>query len=81
RRQSSLLVQLRTGHFPLNDYLHKRKLAPSPICRACNEQQRETIDHLIKECPAYQEHRRQLRRVVNGRGLATRTGLATGKRG
>ncbi|KAF9547623.1 hypothetical protein CPC08DRAFT_611461, partial [Agrocybe pediades] len=64
------LIQLRTGHLPLNDYLHKRKLAPSPICRACNEQQRKTIDHLLKECPAYQDNRRKLRRAIQGRGLA-----------
>ncbi|KAF9561574.1 hypothetical protein CPC08DRAFT_635156, partial [Agrocybe pediades] len=55
--QASILVQLHTGHIPLNDYLHKCKLTPSPICRACNEQQRETIDHLLKECSTYQNDR------------------------
>ncbi|KAF4619421.1 hypothetical protein D9613_004855 [Agrocybe pediades] len=70
RRQTSILVQLRTGHLPLNDYLHKRKLAPSPLCQACNEQRRETINHLIKECPAYQHQRRKLKRAIHGRGLS-----------
>ncbi|KAF9562847.1 hypothetical protein CPC08DRAFT_620587, partial [Agrocybe pediades] len=64
RRQTSILVQLRTGHFPLNDYLHKRKLAPSPLCHACNEQRRETINHLITECPAYQTQRRKLKHAI-----------------
>lgn len=70
RRQASILVQIRTGHFPLNDYLHKRKLTPLPLCRACNEHQRETITHLIKDCPAYRKQRLALKQANRGRSLA-----------
>ncbi|KAJ7302012.1 hypothetical protein DFH08DRAFT_643477, partial [Mycena albidolilacea] len=32
RPQCSVLTQLRTGHIGLNAYLHRFKLAPSPLC-------------------------------------------------
>jgi ribonuclease HI len=35
RRQQSILVQLRTGHTPLQSHLHKIQRAPSPTCPAC----------------------------------------------
>ena len=64
RLQTSTTIQLRTGHFPLNDYLYKRKLAPTDLCRKCNLRRRETIDHVTKECPAYKEPRRALQRIL-----------------
>ncbi|KAF9565438.1 hypothetical protein CPC08DRAFT_629825, partial [Agrocybe pediades] len=69
RHQSSILIQICTGHFPLNDYLFKRKLANSPECTACNLNRRETLDHLIKECPAYQTQRATLKKTILRRGL------------
>ncbi|KAF9554023.1 hypothetical protein CPC08DRAFT_607889, partial [Agrocybe pediades] len=53
RRQASILIQLRTGHLPLNDYLYKWKLSPSPTCPACTTNRDETLDHILTECPAY----------------------------
>lgn len=35
RNQASLLMQLRTGHAPLNKHLHRIKSADSPLCPAC----------------------------------------------
>ncbi|KAH6904328.1 hypothetical protein BKA70DRAFT_1083551, partial [Coprinopsis sp. MPI-PUGE-AT-0042] len=52
RYQISTLVQLRTGHFPFNDYLYKRKLSPTDKCKTCTLRRQETINHITKECPA-----------------------------
>src|SRR4051794_26017692 len=38
RKQASLILQLRTGHAPLNRLLHRIGKAPSPICPACEEE-------------------------------------------
>ncbi|KAF5322573.1 hypothetical protein D9619_001116 [Psilocybe cf. subviscida] len=57
RHQASRLIQLRTGHIPLNDYLHKRKLAQTNKCKKCRSGQRETLQHFLFECPAYRKQR------------------------
>ncbi|KAH6909530.1 hypothetical protein BKA70DRAFT_1102403 [Coprinopsis sp. MPI-PUGE-AT-0042] len=64
RDQISTLVQLCTGHFPLNNYLYKRKLSPTDKCEKCTLRRWETIDHITKECPAHLEHRRALQQVL-----------------
>ncbi|KAF9557624.1 hypothetical protein CPC08DRAFT_724963 [Agrocybe pediades] len=69
RRQTSMLIQIRTGHFPLNDYLFKRRLVNSPLCTACIQDQRETLDHIIKDCPAYRTQRSTLKKAIQRRGL------------
>jgi hypothetical protein len=47
RKDSSILTQICTGHFPLNSYLHKFKLVDSLRCPACGpdagQQQRQFI--------------------------------------
>ncbi|KAG2742523.1 hypothetical protein P692DRAFT_201795598 [Suillus brevipes Sb2] len=35
RCHASLLIQLRTGHIPLNKHLHRISKAPSPLCPSC----------------------------------------------
>ncbi|KAF9535946.1 hypothetical protein CPC08DRAFT_652319 [Agrocybe pediades] len=69
RRQSSILIQICTGHFPLNDYLFKQKLVNSPLCNACNQNQRETLDHLIMDCPTYCTQHITLKKAIARRGL------------
>jgi ribonuclease HI len=59
RKHSSLLIQLRTGHAPLNKHLFNMKCADSPICPAC-EDAYETVHHFLLTCPAYERHRRNL---------------------
>lgn len=56
RRHSSLLMQLRLGHAPLNKHLHKIGCSDSPICPACSEGD-ESVLHVLMLCPAYQQHR------------------------
>ena len=69
RRQQSVLVQLRTGHVPLQQHLHRIKRAPSPMCPACNRTE-ETVFHFLMACPAYEGARDRLRAGV-GRSLFT----------
>ena len=63
----SMLVQLRTGHVPLQKHLHRIGHADSPICPACQSSE-ETVHHYLMTCPAHNSHRRwletHLRRVA-----------------
>ena len=64
RNQASTIIQIRSGHFPLNGYLHKIGKADTFLCQSCNEnnnvQCRETINHYLFECAAYEEARNDL---------------------
>lgn len=60
RRQTSLLVQLRTAHIPLNAHLHRIHKSETPHCPHCSLQNRhipELVKHFIFECPAYAKER------------------------
>ena len=63
RRFVSVLTQLRTNHVPLQAYLHRFKLADSPICPHCEEAP-ETVTHFIMFCSNFAGQRRQLRRSL-----------------
>ena len=52
RNHASVLFQLRSGHVPLNAYLHRIKKVDSPICQSCN-QHRETVLHFLLHCEAH----------------------------
>ena len=64
RMQTSITLQIRCGHFPLNRYLHKISKVDSDKCQACSAQQEdtppETINHFIFECPAHEAARNEL---------------------
>ena len=51
-KQANLLVQLRTGHVPLNQHLAHIGAVKSPLCPACCEKE-ETVIHFLMSCPAY----------------------------
>ena len=61
RNQASLLIQLRTGHVPLNTVLHRMKKLDTPECPHCKNGIRETIPHFLLTCPHYATARRLLR--------------------
>jgi ribonuclease HI len=63
RRQVSILIQLRTGHVPLQAYLHRFKLVDTPICPTCGNEP-ETVTHYLLYCPTYTTQRRRLRRAL-----------------
>ena len=66
REAASKTFQLRSGHIPLNVYLHRFKLAESAQCPACGAP-RETPQHFILECPAYDHERRRSLKPRRGR--------------
>ena len=59
RRQRSILIQLRTGHIPLQAHLHRIGKAESPICQQCYREP-ETVSHYLQRCQAYRAQRRVL---------------------
>lgn len=63
RRNTSILIQLRTGHIALNRHLHRINRADSPECPSCHGAS-ETTDHFLFHCPAYEGPRRELRNAL-----------------
>jgi hypothetical protein len=63
RRHSSLLFQLRTGHTPLNKYLHRIAKVPSPTCQKCHLRE-ESVHHFLIVCPAYARQRHELQNEI-----------------
>ena len=59
RSQASILVQLCTGHVPLQAYLHQFKLANTPICPSCGIEP-ESTTHYLLYCITYTAQRRRL---------------------
>jgi hypothetical protein len=65
RSQSSLIMQLRTGHIPLNFYLRRIGKIDSDKCIKCGNtpgavQVPETINHFLFDCQSYDEARLDL---------------------
>jgi ribonuclease HI len=62
RSQASLMIQIRSGHIPLNGYLFKINKSNTEFCQACEEDEtnmqcRETVKHFLFECPSYSQER------------------------
>ena len=57
RRNVSLLIQLRTGHAPLNHHLHTIGRADTQRCLGCGAS-KETVLHFVLQCPKYALQRR-----------------------
>ena len=68
RKGASQLYQTRTGHFPLNAYLHRFKRTESASCSACGHSN-ETPQHFILNCLAY-AHERWL--LISGKSQKNR---------
>jgi len=67
--QSSLLIQLCTGHIPLNAHLFRLRCIDTDYCQACTPWQgamlaKETITHYLFECPAYHNEWHDLDRAL-----------------
>src|SRR5882724_7354391 len=67
RWKTSLLVQLRTGHIPLQAHLKRISKTNSLTCLRCHKVD-ETVGHYLTECEAFATQRgrmeRQLRRAA-----------------
>lgn len=64
RKAASLIFQLRTGHTPLNSYLHRFHRVDSPRCPACGDPN-ETAEHFLILCPNYAHERHPLLAKLN----------------
>jgi ribonuclease HI len=64
--QTSILIQARTGHCRLNQYLSRIGVANDAKC-LCGLND-ETISHIICVCPLWAEHRKALRIAAGERG-------------
>jgi hypothetical protein len=65
RRQSSSILQIHCGHFPLNAYLHRIGRSDTDRCPYCADDEDglhppETINHFIFDCPAHNNAREEL---------------------
>jgi len=63
RPHASLLIQLRSGHAPLQQYLHRIRRTPSSICPSCHAA-KETVRHFLLDCPTYRRQREALTRSL-----------------
>jgi len=60
--QASLLIQVRSGHIPLNSYLYRIGKSEMKQCRKCNAEPGEVtptemVNHFIFECDVYSKER------------------------
>jgi hypothetical protein len=75
RNQSSLIMQLRTGHIPLNVHLRRIAKADSDKCTRCAgmpgvNQVPETVGHFLFDCQAHDEARQDLIAKIGRRQLS-----------
>ncbi|RKL16970.1 hypothetical protein BFJ72_g15309, partial [Fusarium proliferatum] len=61
RRESDILVQLRTGMARVNRYLHRIGAVETDTCDCGQEE--ETVDHFLFRCPRWDEQREHMRIV------------------
>jgi ribonuclease HI/exonuclease III len=85
RAHASYMMQVRSGHFPLNYYLHRIGKTDSKCCQACRiepneETPTESIRHFIYDCEAYSNQRRILTRTVGAGNLAIKDIMTQEKR-
>ena len=67
RKQISMIIQICSGHFPLNNHLYKIKKINSNSCTQCSEDQEgppETVQHFVFNCPAHIVARNELTNVI-----------------
>ena len=67
--QQSLIMQLRTGHMPLNKHLHQIRKALSPICPACHRAD-ETAHHFLIKCQAHKHAQHGLRMILGRKSMS-----------
>ena len=56
RAQTSIFIQLRSGHNALSSYLHRITKVDSPKCPSC-KQADESIHHYLFDCPTWRHER------------------------
>ncbi|XP_011858254.1 PREDICTED: uncharacterized protein LOC105555824 [Vollenhovia emeryi] len=64
-RASYRTTQVLTGHGCFGEYLQRMQREPDPRCHHCDEE-RDTAQHTLDSCPAWDEERRVLINVIGG---------------
>jgi zinc-binding in reverse transcriptase len=72
RRHTAWLIQMCTGHVPLNRHLHRIGKANSLKCPVCKEKD-ETVHHFLIECKAYAAQRKEMERKLKCDARSMRT--------
>ena len=85
RAHASLLMQVRSGHLPLNFYLHRIGKAETKNCQACqlepgDETPAETIHHFLYDCAAYTDQRNSFIRSIGAPNIALKDVMLQTKR-
>jgi hypothetical protein len=73
--QQAVLMQLRTGHSPLNEHLHWIGKVERPSCPACRAEKKSTY-HFLVQCPNYNYMRKPWRWKIGRRAQEIRFLLA-----
>jgi hypothetical protein len=60
--KTSIIYQLRSGHLPLNKYLHKIKKIESPDYTTCKVE--ESVHHYLIKCSRFTNQRKKLRQTL-----------------
>jgi hypothetical protein len=74
RKQSSIILQLRCGHIPLNAYLNRINKSDTDRCPVCDlidpgNSPRETVNHFLFDCPAHEVAREEFTDKLDGNHL------------
>lgn len=72
KSRTSLLVQLRSGHIPLNRHLFRLGKVDTARCPTCGTED-ETVLHYLLRCPTWRRARAPLRRAFSPSNLQMRT--------
>lgn len=64
KKQTSLYLQLRTSHAPLNQHLHRINRSDTPLCLQCGGTTPENVHHFLFQCPRYNRERHILMRTL-----------------
>lgn len=77
RNQASLMIQLRSGHIPLNGYLFRIAKSETALCQECLDIENgvhrlETVNHFLYECAAFEQEREELITKIKRRHLNLR---------
>ena len=78
RAQASILIQLRTGHIPLNKYLFRIGKANNPTCAAC-QQDEESVHHYLFDCPAWKNEHWHMGRKLGNKAKSLKCVLSSKK--
>jgi ribonuclease HI len=85
RAHASYMVQVRSGHLPLNSYLHRIGKIESKRCQACqvnptDETPTEDLNHFLYDCEAHSNQRRTLIRTIGAENFAIKDIMLKEKR-